>query len=199
MKTALSQTSIGIIGGLNLLSVSGDAPEDASYSGGAGYMFGVTAEIKIADKIKLMLQPNYSHTQTGIGIDIGEEDPKDSFDVSFNFYRIPLLAKIEAFNNVTYFLSGLDFGFLKDAKIQDVNKTKDAKDISDKINDIDLAAVFGAGVKFRVSNFNLGIEARYNQSLINMAKDNNGQTFDDLPPRFRQSGFQLLSCITFNL
>lgn len=197
---AIAQTSVGIIGGVNLLSLSGDAPSGASYSGGAGYMFGISVETRIGNGIKLMLQPNYSHTQTGIGIDVGEEEPKDSMDVSFNYYRIPILVKIEAFNNVSYFISGLDLGILKDAKIQDVNKTKDETDITDRLNDIDLAAVFGVGVKFRLSNkLNLGIEGRYNQSLLNMAKDFNGASFNNLPARFKQSGFQFLSCISFNI
>ncbi len=195
-----AQTSLGVIGGINLISISGDAPQDVSYSGGAGYMFGLSAETRIGKGIMLMLQPNYSHTQTGLGVDIGEEYPKDSMNASFNYFRIPLLAKIEAFNNVTYFLSGLDVGILKDAKIQDVNKTKEETDISDNLNKIDLAAVFGVGVKFKLSpKFNLGLEGRYNQSLLNLSKNDNGNSINNLPSRFRQSGFQFLSCITFNL
>lgn len=194
-----AQISVGIIGGLTMQSLSGDAPVNASYSKGTGYMIGLSVEHRIGNGINLMLQPNVARTQTVIGIDIGEEEPKDSFDVKLNFIRIPLVVKVEAFNGVTYFISGVDLGILQSAKIRDVNKTKEEKDIKDDFNEIDFAALFGAGVKFKLAKkINLLFEGRYSQSLTNLSKDNQGAAFSNLPSRFRQSGFQILTSVLYN-
>ena len=190
-----AQTSIGIIGGLNLQSVKGDAPADVSYGSKPGFMIGINAERKIANGIKLVLQPNYTLSQTKLSFDIGEEELKDSMNVKMVFIRLPVLAKIEAFNGVTYFLSGLDFGFLQEAKIQDVNKTSEERSIKDSFESFDLAAQFGVGVKFPIKGLLLSLEGRYSQSLLNLSK----KSFDSLPSRFRLSGFQFLTNLSYNL
>lgn len=195
-----SQTSIGVIAGLNLQSLTGDSPDNTSYAGSTGFMYGLSAETKIFKDFKLMIQPNYSLTETIIQVDIGREDPVDSFRVKLDYFRVPVIAKIEALNGVTYFLSGLDMGFLSKATIQNYSETSDEADLKDGINEFDLAAMFGVGVKFKLSRFFvLGIEGRYSQSLLNMSKDNTGTQFSNLPSRFRQAGFQFLTCISYNL
>jgi hypothetical protein len=191
-----AQTSIGLFGALNLQSISGDAPTDVSYGNKPGYVFGLTAETEIADGIKLVLQPNYTLSQTKIAYDIGERDPKDSMNVKMTFIRIPLLAKIEAFNGVTYFISGFDFGFLQNATIQDENKNTEEKTITDNFESFDFAAMFGAGVKFPINRFQISLEGRYEQSLMNLSKD---QNFSSLPERFSLSGFQFLTYLSYNL
>ena len=191
-----AQTSIGLIGGLNLQSISGDAPTDVSYSNNPGYIIGLTVETEIEDGIKLVLQPNYTLSQTKIAYDIGEKDPKDSMNVKMTFIRIPLLAKIEAFNGVTYFISGLDFGFLQSATIQDENRNSEEKTITDNFESFDFAAMFGAGVKFPINRFQIALEMRYEQSLKNLNKD---QNFSSLPERFSLSGFQFLTYLSYNL
>ncbi|HRI86523.1 MAG TPA: porin family protein, partial [Ignavibacteria bacterium] len=164
-----SQTTVGLIGGLNIQSISGDAPQNASYGSKTGYMFGLSAETNITKEIKIVLQPNYSVYRTIISYDIGREDPVDSMNVKMSYFRVPVLAKLEAFNGVTYFLSGLDFGFLQDSKIQDINKTSEEKDISESFEKFDLAAAFGVGVKFPVKRFVISAEGRYSQSLFNLS------------------------------
>ncbi|MBK8983662.1 MAG: PorT family protein [Ignavibacteria bacterium] len=190
-----AQTTVGFIGGLNLQSISGDAPQNASYGSKTGYMFGVTAETNVTKDVKIILQPNYTLYQTIIEFDIGREEPIDSMNVKMSYFRVPFFAKIEAFNGVTYFLSGLDFGFLQDSKIQDINKTTDERDISDSFEKFDLAAAFGVGVKFPVKRLIISAEGRYSQSLLNLSKEN----FNSLPSRFRLSGFQFLTYISYIL
>jgi len=190
-----AQTTVGLIGGLNMQSISGDAPKDASYGLKTGYMFGISAEANVSKEIKIVLQPNYTLYQTVIAYDIGREDPVDSMNVKMSYFRVPVFAKIEAFNGVTYFLSGLDFGFLQDSKIQDVNKTTEERDISESFEKFDLAAAFGVGVKFPVKRFIISAEGRYSQSLLNLSKEN----FNSLPSRFRLSGFQFMTYISYIL
>ncbi|MBK9228679.1 MAG: PorT family protein [Ignavibacteria bacterium] len=197
LSTASAQTSVGLYGGLSMISLSGDSPELTGYSGNGGYSFGLSGEIGITKDIKLMLQPNYSSYGTMIGYDIGEEELKDSLELDVSYYRLPVLAKFEALNDYTYFISGLDFGYLNDAKYTDVNQTIEEKDISDSFQEFDLAAVFGAGVKIPVSYFIASAEVRYSQSLLNLSSNVPEVQFNSLPSRFRFSGFQIIANLSY--
>lgn len=196
-STAAAQTTVGLYGGLSMLSLSGDSPDLTGYSGNGGYTFGLSGEITITKDIKLMLQPNYSSYGTMIGYDIGEEELKDSLELDVTFYRLPVLVKFEALNDYTYFISGLDLGYLKDAKYTDVNQTIEETDISDSFQEFDLAAVFGAGVKIPVSYFIASAEVRYSQSLLNLSSNVPEVQFNSLPSRFRFSGFQLIANLSY--
>jgi hypothetical protein len=192
-------SSIGIFGGADLTSISGDAPEDVSYSGNIGFLGGISVEFNITEDIKLLLQPMYNVKGTKILYDIGENEPRDSLRLKFDYIRVPVLAKINAFNGVTYFLSGLDIGFLLNSVLYDIEKINGETDISEFVNEFDVAALFGFGVKFNVKSNSLYFELRYSQSLLNMS-DNSINKFDSyLPTRFRLSGLQLLTGFNFNL
>ncbi len=194
---ASAQTSVGLFGGLNMNSLSGDAPDFTGYSGNGGYTLGLSFETNITKDIKLMLQPNYSSYGTMIGYDIGEEELKDSLVLDVTYYRLPVLVKFDALNKYTYFISGLDFGYLNEAKYTDVNQTIEEKDVSDSFEKIDLAAVFGAGVKFPVSYFVASAEIRYSQSLLNVSSNVENVQFNSLPSRFRFSGLQFVANFSY--
>ncbi len=197
LNSASAQTTVGLYGGLSQISLSGDSPELTGYSGNGGYVFGLSFETNITKDIKIMIQPNSSSYGTMIGFDVGEEELKDSIELDVQYYRLPVLVKFEALNDYTYFLSGLDLGVLNDAKYNDVNKTIEETDISDSFQSIDLAAVFGAGVKFPVSHFLASAEVKYSQSLLNASSNVPEVQFNSLPSRFRFSGFQLIANISY--
>ena len=54
-----SQIYIGATGGLMSSSLSGDAPEDASYSGKTGFSGGLIADFTLTEDIVLSIQPRY--------------------------------------------------------------------------------------------------------------------------------------------
>ena len=180
-----------------MVSLSGDSPDLTGYSGNGGFVYGLSFETNITKDIKLMIQPNSSSYGTMIGYDVGEEELKDSIELNVSYYRLPVLVKFEALNNYTYFISGLDLGFLNEATYTDVNKTIDEKDISDSFNSFDLAAVFGAGIKFPVSHFVASAELKYSQSILNASSNVPEVQFNSLPSRFRFSGFQLIANISY--
>lgn len=69
-------------------------------------------------------------------------------------------------------------------------------DVKDALTDFDLAVIFGVGRMFPVGRPRITAEIRYSQSLFNLAGDATGQ---DLPVRFRASGFQLLAGVLLPL
>ncbi len=192
-------SSVGIFAGADLSSLTGDAPKDAEYSGSVGYMGGISVELNLTKDIRLLLQPTYSIKKVKVLYDIGEIDPLDSLRLKFEYFRVPVLAKINAFNGVTYFLSGLDFGLLLNSKLSKTVNTSEETDISNLVNEFDLSAIFGFGVNFKIKSNALYFELRYSAGLLNMS-NNDVNKFDSyLPTRFRLSGFQLLTGFNFNL
>jgi hypothetical protein len=190
--------SIGVFAGGDYSGLSGDAPQDAAYARKFGFLGGVSVEFNITKDIKLLLQPMYNIKNSKLLYDIGETELYDSLQFKFEYIRVPLLAKINAFNGVTYFLSGVDFGYLLKSTANDKEKITE-KDISSYVNKFDLAALFGVGVNFKVKSNDLYLELRYSQSLLNMSNNSQNKFDSYLPTRFRLMGFQLLTGFNFNL
>jgi hypothetical protein len=192
--------SVGVFGGLDYSKLTGDAPEDASYSSGIGYQAGISAEFNITKDIRILFQPQYNLKTVKVLYDIGEDEPLDSLRLKFTYIRFPVLVKIMAFNGVTYFLSGLDPGYLSKSTAQDTKGITDERDISTYVMEFELAATFGFGVNFNfIKPHDLYLELKYSQSLLNLS-DDSVQKFDSsLPQRFRLSGLQLNAGFNFNL
>ena len=192
---ASADGAIGIYGGLNNAKLSGDTPRNTSYGGKTGLVFGVMGEFRIAKDVMLGLQPMYIQkgaTPTIAPITEGG-DPIEN-DLSMDYISLPVLVKIESGNGVTYVTGGLDLAFLMDASLTTPNDERDVKDL---LQDIDLSMVFGFGAKIPLGAPLLTLEFRYAQSLLNVADMQVGQ--DNLPVRFRSSGFQLLAGLIFPL
>ena len=192
---ASADGAIGIYGGLNNAKLSGDTPPNTSYGGKPGLVLGVMGEFRIAKDVMLGLHPMY--IQKGATPTVkpltNDGDPIEN-DLSMDYVSLPVLVKIESGNGVTYITGGLDLGFLMDASLTTSQGESDVKDL---LQDIDLSMVFGFGAKIPLGAPLLTLELRYAQSLFNVADMQVGQ--EDLPVRFRSSGFQLLAGLIFPL
>lgn len=196
-NSSQAQFAVGIDGGLSMVKLSGDSPDNTDYSGKSGYLGGLLFEYYITKDIRLSFQPNYSHYGTTIGYDIGEEDYKDSFEVDVSYFRLPLVVIFDALNNYTYFSSGIDIGLRDKATLKDVSEAEPEEDITNAFEDIDVSAMFGAGLKFPIESFQVRIEARFMQSLTNLNSGEGTSRNDLLNFRFRFSGLQLLTGVTY--
>jgi hypothetical protein len=104
-----------------------------------------------------------------------------------------------AFNDVTYFTSGADLGFLLDAKLKNlVDESVPERDISTAFQKFDMQIFFGAGVRFSLGYPELNIEARYSLGVTNAYSGDNALN-KSLPARFFFGGLQLLANINFPL
>ena len=192
-------SSVGILVGSDLSSLSGDSPEDVSYGVKPGYMAGVSVEFNITKDFKLLFQPVYSMRFTKALFDTGEKELVDSMRLKFEYIRFPLTVKINALNGVTYFLGGIDPGYLLSSSLYDKEKINGEKDIINSLNRFDVSILFGFGVNFRLASNFLYLELRYEQSLLNMSKNEENGATNNLPARFRLGGFQLLTGFNFSL
>jgi len=190
------QVRLGAFGGLNLTGLSGDAPSGASFMSSTGFAAGIVGEFAIARDIWLSFQPMY--VQKGSAIEFGfagQEDP-DTLDLALDYITLPVLFKFVSGNGKTYASGGLDFGYLVNSTL---SLDDESRDVKDAFNEFDLSADFAFGVMFPVGRPKITLEARYTQSILNLAKQGENPEPDALPTRFRNSGFQLFAGLLYPL
>lgn len=193
-RGAAAQT-LGVVGGLNLSSIKGDAPEQVKWGGKTGLILGLVGEFRLAQDVRLLLQPTLTTRGSSLGVTVeGQEEPVDSGSVSLDYLTLPVLVKVMAGNGRTFVTSGLDFGILTGATLEEGDNEEDVKD---RVEDFDVAVNFGFGGVVFSGRPNVSLELRYSQSLLNLA--NSTTTEEALPVRFRSSGFQLIAGVLLPL
>lgn len=195
-SAAVAQISVGAVLGVNRTGLSGDKPDNTSYSTSAGLIAGLVLEIPVAKSVAIVFQPGYRQSGANIGFQVpDQEEPVDSLSLRLDYFSIPILLKVITDGGRWYVTSGVDLGLLTSATLSTVSGSQEM-DVKDALSDVDLAVIFGVGRMFPVGRPRITAEIRYSQSLFNLAGDSTGQ---DLPARFRASGFQLLAGVLLPL
>jgi len=192
---AWAQVRIGAYGGITSSSLSGDAPSGAEFRSRIGPAIGGLVELPVAENVWIGVQPGWVDRGTKIAFDVeGQDERQDSLSLGLSYLAVPLLLKIETAGGKVFVNSGVDFAFLLDATLSPVVGDGGDEDVSDSVEDFDVAVKFGVGGQFPIGKPRLTIEARYSQSLINISQvevDIGAETL--IPTRFRSSGFELLA------
>lgn len=191
-----SQTYIGATGGLMSSSLSGDAPEDASYSGKTGFSGGLVVDFTLTEDIVLSIQPRFLQKGTSVAYDVGEYELRDSLTATFDYASLPVMVKITSLNKRIYFSSGLDFGYLMNSTVENIVDGS-TKDVNNLIKNYDISATFGFGVNIPIGSPIISLELRYMQSILNLSDISSTESGTTFPYRFRTSGFQFLTSIIF--
>lgn len=195
-SAAVAQISVGAVLGVNRTGLSGDKPDNTSYSTSAGLIAGLVLEIPVAKSVAIVFQPGYRQSGANIGFQVPDQDePVDSLSLRLDYFSLPILLKVITDGGRWYVTSGVDLGLLTSATLSTVSGSQEI-DVKDALSDFDLAVIFGVGRMFPVGRPRITAEIRYSQSLFNLAGDSTGQ---DLPARFRASGFQLLAGVLLPL
>jgi hypothetical protein len=184
---AVAQVHIGIMGGVNHFSLSGDVPENGIYQSSSGLAFNLIGEIEITHDVKLSIQPGF--TQKGVKIAyelVGVQEPYDSVDVRIDYLTIPLLMKVSAWNERLYVMSGLEFAFPLNGLF---STSSEETDIGDQLKTPDIAVNFGVGYLFPMENSSLFLEMRYSQSIGTAVKKGTYAMDSSLEPRLWNNGF----------
>jgi hypothetical protein len=189
---------LGPTGGLSRTSLSGDAPDNASYTSLIGFSAGLVGEYALTDDIRLSIQPSYVRRGTGVAFDVGEEELRDSLELSLGYFSLPVMARFMSEKKTFFVNGGFDVGVLVDASLSDVNAGGKV-DVKKFINGLDLMMLFGVGWSVEVAPAFLTFELRYTQSLLNAGKNDQLATTVGIPVRFRSSGLQLLAGVLFPL
>jgi hypothetical protein len=178
------------------MSLSGDAPDKAEYTSQIGFTFGAVVDIPLTEDINLSVQPSYTRRGAGLAFDVGEDDPIDSLSLDFNYVALPVTVRFLSAGKTWFASGGLEPAILVDASLKDLDGST-SSDVSDYVNDYDIAMLVGAGAVIPIEPVTLTLELRYSQSILN-AGSNAGQVAG-VPVRFRSSGFTFTAGVLFGL
>jgi len=196
-SAAGAQIAVGAVLGVNRTGISGDNPDKTSYTAKGAPIVGLVLEIPVAKDVAIVFQPGYRQLKAVIGFEVdGQEEPVDSLDLKLAYVSVPVLVKVITSGGKWYVTSGLDFGFLSSASIGTISGSEET-DVKDLLTEFDLAVIFGVGRMFPVGRPKITAEIRYSQSLLNLSNQTAGA--NDLPVRFRASGFQLMAGVLLPL
>lgn len=164
--TATAQSvNIGVKGGLNLYTISGD--NDGSNSIKPSFNIGLLGHIHITDNFAL--QPELVFSGQGTKYSSNGND----LNLNLNYINVPLLFQY-MYDNGFRLQAGPQIGFL-------VSAEADGSDVKDNVNGIDLGIGLGASYVNPASGF--GFDARYNHGLTNINENDATDSFN--------RGFQL--------
>jgi hypothetical protein len=189
---------LGATAGASSTHLSGDIPENGSYTSKTGFSAGAIAEFALWEDIHLSVQPSYVRRGTGVAYDVGEADPRDSLELSQDYISVPLIARFLTPGGSWFVNGGLDLGFLLDASLKTVS-TGSKTEVRSYINEVDLMMVLGVGKNLQLDPVTLSFELRYGQSLLNAGANDKLAAKAGISPRFRSSGFQLLVALLYPL
>lgn len=193
---ALSEIRFGVTGGLARYSFSGDKPDKAAYTTQNRAAFGGVFELDVYKGVRLSIQPSLIQNGTGIAYEVeGQKERVDSVQVNTDYLSIPVLVKIFTPSERWFVSSGIEFAWLMDAKyITSSGET----DITDDLEEFDLAIHFGVGWVKPIGAHELFIEGRYTQSILNVISDDNPES-EVYGLRVKNSGILLSVGFLFQL
>ncbi|HTL07006.1 MAG TPA: porin family protein [Chitinophagaceae bacterium] len=153
-----AQVQFGAKAGLNLASIRISPSEPGtSFKMAPNFNAGVLAYLPLVSK--LGLQPEVMYSAQGSKVSSGSEDGT----YHLGYINVPVLVKYK--DPSGFFVeAGPQIGFLLNAKVKSQGVSVDAKDT---FKGADFSAAFGIGY---LSPLNIGIDARYNLGLNNIAK-----------------------------
>lgn len=160
----MAQTHIGVLGGINLASLSFDPDlgQGVDTKSKLGAAFGGVVSFGLGEMLAVQLEPAYMQKGAKVEFD-GEE--VGSFKI--NYISVPVLFKY-AFGQSTvkpYILAGPEIAMkMGDAKFS----PKEGDDVTQEVKSIDFGVNFGAGVMFPMGSNSLFLEGQYNLGLGNI-------------------------------
>ncbi len=156
---ASAQIQFGVKAGLNLANLS-VSPKDAGTSLSFQPSFNAGGLVSIPIVSNFKLQPEVVYSAQGSSVKTSGE----SGHYNFGYINIPVLFKYQ--DPSGFFAEiGPQVGFLLSAKAKSGGNSVDLKD---EVKSTDFAGVLGIGY---LSSINLGVDARYNLGLTNIAKN----------------------------
>jgi hypothetical protein len=155
----------GARAGVNFSNMTAKSPGiSVSFSSLTGFNAGGFVEIPAGDKFAI--QPELAFSQMGAKFKVPDgEGGTFSGTSKLNYLTLPALVKFKVPNTGIGIYAGPQVGLLLSAKEEGYGESTDAKD---NYNSSDFAGVFGGEYFFDAG---IGISARYQLGLSNIAKD----------------------------
>jgi len=185
----MAQVELGLLAGIDNGRLSGDKYSNTKYKPKTGFIVGLSIDTQINDLISLSFQPGYIKSSSSIQVpDTIANEYKDSIRINVDYLILDIFIKIQSKSRRLYFSSGLEFGYglslVAENEIEEV-------DLTNELNKLNIAVVFGMGYKIPIKRSSLYFELRYAQGLVNMTKAD--PVVDDNIPRVKLSGLKIVT------
>ena len=176
--TSYSQVAVGIYGAFDNSKFSGDIQQGYTYQKKNGFAAGLTFDFSIAEKMFVSLRPNFTRNGSEIGKEINFDSlaapfiggpPDDSlflFPITNDYVSLPVVVQVYV-SRAFYANAGLDFSYNLSSEAQVLD---DEFDISDRINPLEISALFGFGFSIPFKSTSLNLEMTYAQGLNTLTK-----------------------------
>lgn len=184
MNVGYSQINVGIIGGINLSTLSGEdeTGESIDFKSRTGFGIGGILDLTLGQSVSLVFQPMYLQK----GADFSEEgdDIFDEVKLIFKttYLEVPALFRITLGSGTTkvYFLGGPSVGInlSSDLEVTAFGLSVEA-DIGELTESIDLGLQFGGGLSLPLGNNTLFVEAKYALGITDILKDGTFNLVDE--------------------
>ena len=166
VQPCVSQTQVGIIGGLNFSNIISNDEDWIEY-GRTAYGFGVVLERQVNDHVSLRIAPNY------LNKDAGALEGPVKYVLKRSYLEIPVQFKINfAQNSGLYLSAGPSISILLNSELGGKYGAEPMNaDMQDLTKSIEFGVNIGAGFSKRIGNVTMFLETTYNLGLSNTAKE----------------------------
>ncbi len=151
-----AHSAFGIKGGANFYNLNSDPDNDAKTL--VGFNAGVLGHIHLSKMFAF--QPEVVYSSQGARVELPGDDAK----IKLGYINVPMMVQY-MFDNGFRIEAGPQVGFLISGK-QEIGNAK--IDIKDNLSNVDFGV--GAGLSYVHPKSGLGIDARYNLGLTNIAE-----------------------------
>jgi Outer membrane protein beta-barrel domain len=166
---ASAQIQFGVKAGLNIANLSVKPSDGTSFSMKLNFNGGLLVALPVMENLKIQAEAMYSgqgvkdkYTDNATNQTINEK-------VSFGYINVPILVKYQHESGL-FAEIGPQIGFLLSAKSKATEGDQTSNtDFKSDLKTVDFAGCLGIGY---LSKFNVGIDARYNLSFVNISKTN---------------------------
>jgi hypothetical protein len=186
---AYAQKRIGIIGGVNLATLSIDSLQaDYKTKNSAGIAIGLAGDVAFTPNVMIRIEPMYM--MKGAKFERSDNTKLGKLKLSYIDVPVELKLMFGTSRARPYVLGGPSVGFLVSAKRDSLGSDTDVKS---NYKSTELGLVGGVGLAFTTMRHAVFIEGRYQLGLEDIRKDNAPRVFPSVASgQVKNQGFQIL-------
>lgn len=190
-----AQFSVGVLGEVGQIGLSGDAPPPASWGTTFGWGAGLAFEYDFGNDVGLTLQPMIEQRTSALRVTVpikGANPPEDStYDSAYVYttnIAIPIGMRVYSASHRWFFATGVTAILAQKAEVDTLTGTFEAPNA---IKSMDLMLNVGVGYQIPIDHLAVNLELRYSQGLSDLVGEDQFQ-FMSNSPVVRMGGFQAL-------
>lgn len=197
VRPSSAQVHVGVLGGLNLATISMEPDPGADFSGRTVFGFGGVLGVGLGENTVLYVEPMYLQKGGVRTAQVDDDEIKTDNEIKLAYLDVPFMLRfaLGSGNIQPFVMVGPTIGFKLSAKVEKkAGSNPGEKDMKNDIKSIDLGFGFGAGVSLPIGKSSVFFEARYALGLSDINDVSEANT-----PDVKTRGFQIFTGFTFPL